>query len=40
MGDLDVAFCDLGVDLVDLIVVVAGIGVQVDAFTAVLPIYQ
>lgn len=40
LGDLDVAFCDLGADLVDMIIVVAGVGVQVDTFTAVLSIYQ
>ena len=40
LGDLDVGFCDLGADLVDMIIVVAGVGVKIDEFTVVLSIYQ
>jgi hypothetical protein len=40
LGDLDFAFCDLGADLVDMVIVVAGVGVKIDGFTVVLSIYQ
>lgn len=39
LGDVGVGFCDLGAGLVDPIIVVAGLGVQIDAFTVVLSIY-